>query len=26
MPNRIEVLIVFEGHRLLRRDEFPEDV
>ncbi len=24
--NRIEVLTVFEGHRLLREDELPEDV
>ena len=26
MLNTIEVLTVFEGHRLLRRDELPEDV
>ena len=26
VPNKIEVLTVFEGHRLLRRDELPEDV
>ena len=26
VPNTIEVLTVFEGHRLLRRDELPEDV
>ena len=26
MPNTIEVLTVFEGHRLLRRDELPKDV
>ena len=26
MRNTIEVLTVFEGHRLLRRDELPEDV
>jgi plasmid stabilization system protein ParE len=26
MLNTIEVLAVFEGHRLLRRDELPEDV
>ncbi len=25
-PNKIEVLTVFEGHRLLRRDELPEDM
>jgi toxin ParE1/3/4 len=25
LPHTIEVLTVFEGHRLLRRDEFPED-
>ena len=25
MPNRIEVLTVFEGHRLPRRDELAED-
>ena len=25
MPNTIEVLTVFEGHRLLRRDELSED-
>ena len=26
MLNTIEVLTVFEGHRLLRRDELPEDM
>jgi len=26
VPNKIEVLTVFDGHRLLRRDELPEDV
>jgi hypothetical protein len=26
MLNTIEVLTVFEGHRLLRRDELAEDV